>query len=567
MNTILKICKIIPVILLVYIVSCSEDETATAPQIDNQTFSIEEGSPNETLVGIVIASSSQNITFSITEGNIDNAFTIDASSGELSVANSNALIFDINPSFALTVQANVSDAFSTATITINLTESASNNTPIISDQSFSVEENTDEGIEIGTVMATDSENDALSFSITSGNTRDAFTLSETGVLSVATASQLDFETTPTFNLTVEVSDGNSSASANVTITVLDVVTEPLISKEEIDMALDESYTRLQSLIQHAYIFDAIYSNTDAALNSDWEDVYNHSVITTNAQVEKLWVLSYDIIYGLNNIISSAENIELEAQHKTDVINQAIGMRGYIYFNLARWFENAPIELGISPNETPFSQKEALLNQASMDLTAAASNLPASASSGENGITSDFVKFVSARLAAATEDWNEALTKTSDIINSGSYSLKVDVSSFSSTDAEVIWGSEKDDDTPFASFFDKGTYVPAARYTEVLLLNAEASAMIGNSQDALTQLNAIRLRSGQQEFSGLSFSQLLEAILAQLEAEITQEGEVFASLRRFGVAQSRFDIPETRLILPIPQSIIDSNPNAFQNPGY
>jgi parallel beta-helix repeat protein len=65
-----------------------------SPTISNQSFNIAENSANGTNVGTVIASdpdAGQTLTYSILSGNISGAFTINASTGLLTVANSSAL--------------------------------------------------------------------------------------------------------------------------------------------------------------------------------------------------------------------------------------------------------------------------------------------------------------------------------------------------------------------------------------------------------------------------------------------------------------------------------------------
>ena len=97
--------------------------------------------------------------------------------------------------------------------------------PVIEDQSFDVSENVDDATVIGTVQASDPEQGTLTFSITQ-NSNDLFEISNTGELSLTTGSMLDFETATAHTLTVAVSDGNKSASAAVTITVVDENVSP-----------------------------------------------------------------------------------------------------------------------------------------------------------------------------------------------------------------------------------------------------------------------------------------------------------------------------------------------------
>ncbi|MCG7904618.1 MAG: cadherin repeat domain-containing protein [Candidatus Thiodiazotropha weberae] len=76
-------------------------------------------------------------------------------------------------------------------------------------------------VSIGTVVASDPDLDTLTYAIIAGNTDSDIAIdSNTGELSWANAP--DPNRTPTYNLTVQVSDGELTASAAVTVTVLAV---------------------------------------------------------------------------------------------------------------------------------------------------------------------------------------------------------------------------------------------------------------------------------------------------------------------------------------------------------
>lgn len=101
---------------------------------------------------------------------------------------------------------------------------STNNPPSISNQSFSVDENSASGTVVGTVSASDPDGDSLSYSITAGNTGSAFAVnSSNGQLTVANPDMLDYETTPQFSMTVQVADpAGLSDSATVTVALNDV---------------------------------------------------------------------------------------------------------------------------------------------------------------------------------------------------------------------------------------------------------------------------------------------------------------------------------------------------------
>mgnify|MGYP003684673519 CR=1 FL=1 len=69
--------------------------------------------------------------------------------------------------------------------------------------------------------------------IASGNDAEGFSLdNESGELTVSTSSALDFETTPTFNLGIEVSDGSLSDLAIFTISLTEVEEDEEEEEEE-----------------------------------------------------------------------------------------------------------------------------------------------------------------------------------------------------------------------------------------------------------------------------------------------------------------------------------------------
>lgn len=106
-----------------------------------------------------------------------------------------------------------------------------NEAPTILAQSFSVPENSSNGLTVGTVLASDVDaNDIRTFAITSGNNQGAFAISSAGVITVADSTKLDFETTPTFNLTASVTDSGTLSNSNaVTINFTNVSEAPTLT--------------------------------------------------------------------------------------------------------------------------------------------------------------------------------------------------------------------------------------------------------------------------------------------------------------------------------------------------
>jgi VCBS repeat-containing protein len=204
------------------------------PQIAEQDFAVASYSANGTVVGTVVAADpdfNQSLSFAITAGNTSGAFAINAASGTLSVANTNAVNYLINPEFNLTVTVtdNGSPVLSSQA-QVNIFVTPANTPPVIANQSFSVSENSPAGSSVGQVVASDPDpGQSLSYAILSGNTGNTFAISASGLLSVASPALLDFENPVSFSLLVQVTDNGVpvlASSTMVTITVTNVNEAP-----------------------------------------------------------------------------------------------------------------------------------------------------------------------------------------------------------------------------------------------------------------------------------------------------------------------------------------------------
>jgi cyclophilin family peptidyl-prolyl cis-trans isomerase len=218
-----------------------------APVVENQAFSFTEESPVGTVVGTVAATDANSVEgdslrYSITAGNTNNAFVINETTGQIRVANPAAVDFETTPTFALTVT--VTDTggdgtgtagtglSDTATVTINLTDA--NDAPTIANQTFQLAENSANATVVGTVQASDQNaGDTFTYAITGGNASGTFAIdANTGELTVANGAALNFEATPSFALTVTVTDAASlSRSATITVNLQNVNEAPAVADQ------------------------------------------------------------------------------------------------------------------------------------------------------------------------------------------------------------------------------------------------------------------------------------------------------------------------------------------------
>lgn len=206
-----------------------------APSIPaGQVFQVLENSVINTSVGTVSASDldqvapNNTLTYSIVSGNPSNPFSINAATGQITVANPAALNFETTPQFTLQVKVTdggTGNLNATQSVVINLIDA--NDPPTINaGQIFGIVENSSSGASVGTVLASDPDatapNKTLTYSIIGGgNTNNAFTInSATGAITVNNPAALDFEEIQSFSLTIQVTDGGSlTAVQGVTVNV------------------------------------------------------------------------------------------------------------------------------------------------------------------------------------------------------------------------------------------------------------------------------------------------------------------------------------------------------------
>lgn len=313
------------------------------PEIEDQSFNVDENSTTDTVVGTAVAVSADGaLTFSITEGQSGNVFSIDPSSGEITVGSlESELNYEDVEVFNLTVEVTDGNFPSRAIVSISLNDlneapyqvylneegdsqmegleansafttivavdpdeedthtfalvsgegdtdnnlfqidgqnlinleefdfeqkeeyairiratDASglsieddfgisviniNETPVISNQIFEVSESEGNGFVVGAIIASDPENDVLTFSPLTGEIGSVFDVGSDGVLTLNRG--VDFEEEGPYEFIVNVSDDgtpNLESSASITVNVIDAneaPTEVLLSTNTIDEVL------------------------------------------------------------------------------------------------------------------------------------------------------------------------------------------------------------------------------------------------------------------------------------------------------------------------------------------
>lgn len=235
----------------------------TAPVIAaNQSFSLVENSLNGAIVGSVSVSDADGVTtfekWTIVSGNTDGAFAIDPDKGEITIADSTAVDYEINPVFNLEIVVgdgvNVSE---TTFVTIELSN-LNDTAPLVAEQSFEIDENSENGLSVGIVAISDADGETTySWTIENGNVGDAFSMDQlTGEITVNNMEALDYEVNASFTLEIAVSDGKHAVSQTITINLTN------LNDNAPEIASGQRYSIDENMVANSTVGTILVSDED-----------------------------------------------------------------------------------------------------------------------------------------------------------------------------------------------------------------------------------------------------------------------------------------------------------------
>ncbi len=287
-----------------------------APKVTPQNFMIGENSINGAFIGTIASSdqdAGQTRTYSISAGNVNNAFVINPNTGVLSVNSAAALNYETNQQFNLTIRVvdNGDPAAAGTAPVIVFLKDVNEFTPVVQSQQFLIGENSVNGAFIGMINATDGDTaQTRTFAITAGNTNNAFAINPTtGALSVNNSAALNYEAVQQFNLTVTATDNGSptrAGSATVTVFLADrndapVVTPQnfLISENSVNGAFMGTIAATDQDAGQTRTFSIVAGNTDNAFAIN----PTTGVLTVNNSA----ALNYEAVQQFNLTVRATDN--------------------------------------------------------------------------------------------------------------------------------------------------------------------------------------------------------------------------------------------------------------------
>lgn len=370
------------------------------------------------------------------------------------------------------------------------------------------------------------------------------------------------------------------------------------------------------------------------------DNYIYQWTPFNGDFTGMWNDAYEIILRVNNIINNIDETEGDQATKDAIKGEALAIRALAHFDLVRNFAKpytqsnptsdlgVPVVLRSEIAEPARNTIEEVYNQVIADLNAASGLI------ADNGIfrfSPDAINALLARVYLYKGDYSNAVSSASSIINSGNYALASDFTAMWAApgSSEEIFTlrftvDENRGSDNLGGIYNPDTYgdirvaqdwidlyedgdqranliylhsdgefyhskyagqdgIPGLaspkllRLGEMHLIRAEANFQLGNTDEALAEINALRAARGASELDAIN----LETIIAERQRELAVEGHTTFDLFRNGLEMVRQQCntglevngpcnvaaSDPRTVHPIPQRELDVNQNMVQNEGY
>ena len=350
----------------------------------------------------------------------------------------------------------------------------------------------------------------------------------------------------------------------------------------LDLLATASYDSFVKFLRTHYQFECLYSNMInmedfPALNYSgvYNDVYSHNISSNNNFVEQLFQESYRALRNIN--LSLTKFKEADGNLSLTIHSFSL-LRAYAYFVMINYWGNIPVlEENIDINQALNPERaavEQILSAITGDLLEAEKYLPSDEHNSDFGFSKSFAQLLLAKIYTYQGNYSKSLEYANKIINGGNFSLSSNpadafenymnkelITKFIDT-YQVEGGNEL-----LISMIAKGTYMPFARYPEVLLLASESYLKNNDMQSAANLLNILLRRNNRPEVSANNPVEIENAILNEYKDDLGKEGLYFFALKRFGKAESALGLESYEKLLPIPAREVDINPLIYQNEGY
>ncbi len=375
--------------------------------------------------------------------------------------------------------------------------------------------------------------------------------------------------------------------------------------------------------------------TNPGNSSTYLPYLKNELLSNTSSLPTLWRTAYTYIYQANSILESLQkSIQLSQVTKDTLTGEMLFTRSILYFYLTGIWGDIPLVTGTDYHvnaSLPRSPIAEVYRQIETDLLKAKSLLqPGARTVNKTRPDKWAVTAMLARMYLYQKKWQEAATQSTEIINSGLFTLEPNLNNvFISSSRETIWQISKANANtaegslfvpisttslptfcateyllsafdvndarksnwlkanivggrqyiyPFKYKIRSSTtiteYYVVLRLAEQYLIKAEAAAMLNDIATAKESLNMVRSRAGTAGVNLSTTDGMLTALEKERQTELFAEwGHRWFDLKRSSKADEVLGMRKaptwqaTDALYPIPNSQIESNPALVQNPGY
>ncbi|MDJ0878497.1 MAG: DUF2341 domain-containing protein [Halieaceae bacterium] len=192
----------------------------------------------------------------------------------------------------------------------------------LSDEGFSIDENSPNTTPVGTVLAEDVDGDGLTFTISSGNTDTAFAIDNAGLITVANSSAVNFEVNPTFALTVEVGDGTGRTDTSTVNISLNDINDPAVGPVTVTLLDDDgdSLPEQGERLSQAWVAD----DEDGVPGAGWDITWLRDGVPIPGATNATYTLTQDDVGAQITSTVSFTDLGGNAEYLTSTPTVAIG---------------------------------------------------------------------------------------------------------------------------------------------------------------------------------------------------------------------------------------------------
>lgn len=312
---------------------------------------------------------------------------------------------------------------------------------------------------------------------------------------------------------------------------------------------------------YSHTLEAFYSNCFTTNNLSWKAFTSHNIAPGNQLVKDSWNALFVAIRFLNL---------LEEETGRHNFKYTLALKTLLSCHLISLWGDVPYLTTsvINPANLPGRRNKAEI----YDILKTSLQESLTAFSADNtgsyfNVSTDVIRALLAKILMQEGYYQEALSHLQAVISGGRYALNNNrQEAIGSASTEIIYAINTNvlSIQHFSNTIESNLYLPLIIYADIILSASECAYKTGQIEIALSFLNQVRIKNGEEPATSISFETDLKTTWKN---RLKGGFSYFDFLKRNELAMIDLSIQAYQLLLPIPQSDIDVNPDIGQNPGY